>query len=851
MARILLPILLLLALCLNAQPVITNQPANQVVVWGSNATFSVMVTGIGPFTYQWRVNGTNLPNNIISTIAGGQLFDGLAATNVILNAPQGAAVDAAGNLYVADSFNNVIRKIGTNGVAKIVAGTGAGGFSGDGGPATNAMLFSPAAVILDAAGNLLVSDSGNNRVRKVSTNGIIATIVGNGIPPVFPGASAGNGGQATNANISHPIGLALDLSGNLYIADSSDNQIRKVDTGGIITCIANTGGFSGYNSDNISATSAYLQTPEGVAVDAAGNIYIADTFNYRIRKITVSNGRISTVAGTGVAGYLGDGGSATSARINYCYGVTVATNSNIFVADSGNHCIRKITNGIISTIAGTGTAGFAGDGELATNASLNLPGGVSLDISNNIFIIDEGNNRIRKIGTNGIIATVAGKNLNDGVAATNATLNFPIGVARDAAGNFFIADAANARIRKIDTNGIISTVAGSGAIGFSGDGAAATNASMNRPYSVAVDAAGNLFIADTGNLRVRKVDANGIISTFAGNGSFPASNGTNGQPATNVSMRPWGVAVDGLGNLFIADVSSVIRKVDTNGIITRVAGFAGTSGHSGDGGAATSALIASPLAVCLNQIGELFFAESGAIRKINTNGIITAFAGRNFQNTGYSGDGAAATNALISGSVWGLWCDSGGSLFFSDTSNQRIRKVNTDGIISTVAGNGSSGFLGDNGTAASAALTLPRGLVGDAAGNLYLLDEGNNRLRKISYLESANQPVFAVANVGLSSLSNIYSVVISSASGSVTSSVAVINLQLPPVTPIFSVNSNAISFTWSAVSNLAYQLQYATNLAAPFWQNLGGSVIATNNSVSTSDIPGADAQRFYRVQFVP
>lgn len=832
---------------LKAQPVITNQPANQFAVWGSNATFSVTVTGTGPFTYQWRLNGTNLPNNIISTIAGGQLFDGLAATNTILNSPQGTAVDAAGNLFIADSANNVIRKVGTNGVAKIIAGTGAGGFSGDGGPATNASLFAPAAVIVDSFGNVLIADSNNNRVRKVDTNGIISTVAGNGSIP-FPTSAGGNGGQATNGKIYSPTGLALDSLGNLFIADSGDNQIRKVDTSGIITCIANTAGTGGFGGDNFAATSASLNYPEGVAVDAFGNIYIADTVNNRIRKIGISNGRITTIAGTGTAGYSGDAGSATAANLNSPYAVTVNTNGTIiYVADSGNHCLRKITNSVITTIAGIGVSGFGGDGGVATNASLDLPGSISVDSSTNLFVADEGNNRIRKVAANGIITTVAGRNLNDGVAATNGTLNFPYGITRDPFGNFYVADTANGRIRKVDTNGFITTVAGNGTIGFAGDGGPATNACLDHAYGVAADSNGNLFIADFVNHRVRKVNADGIITTYAGNGTGSSSLG-NGVAATNIGMRPWGLAVDGSGNLFIADQNNYVRKVTTNGITTRIAGN-GSYAYAGDGQPATNSLIYQPTAVCLNNIGELFIAEFGAIRKINTNGIITTIAGKGYTGSGYSGDGGAATNAKLS-SCWGLWCDAPGNVYLSDISNVRIRKVDTNGIITTIAGNGSTGFAGDGGSANNASVSLPRGITGDASGNLYLVDGGNNRVRKISYLEFADQTSFAVPNIGLTALNNNYSVVITSASGSVTSSVANIALQLPPVTPVFSASSNAITFTWGTVSNFSYQLQSATNLLAPVWENISAPVLANSNSASILEPTLLEPQRFYRVQLV-
>lgn len=830
-----------------AQPVITNQPGNQTVIWGSNATFNVGVTGTGPFAYQWRLNGTNLPNNIINTIAGGNLFDGLAATNTILNSPQGSAVDAAGNLYIADTYNHVVRRVDTNGLAKIIAGTGSAGYSGDGGAATNANLFAPMSVVLDGQGSLIIADGYNNRVRKVNTNGIITAIVGTGFPPITPSQS-GNGVAATNAMLNIPIGLALDSSGNLYIADSSDNQIRKVNPSGVISTIANTTGAAGYNFDNSSAVNANINNPTDVAVDSTGNVYIADNANHRIRKINTS-GTISTIAGTGVAGYSGDGASATAAKIKSPSGVSVDSSGAIYLVDSGNNCVRKITNGIIRTIAGTSTAGFSGDGGAGTSATFNFPASLSRNASNDLFIADGGNSRIRKLVTNGIITTVAGRILNDSSPATNGTLSLPRAIARDRFGNFFITDIANARIRKIDTNGMMTTCAGNGIAGFAGDGGAATNANLNNPYGVAVDSAGNLFIGEAGNGRVRKVDTNGLITTFAGTGSFVISG--NGGAATNAGLRAWGVAVDVFGNVFITDpIFNWIRKIDTNGVITSVAGT-GSFGHTGDGGAATNAKINNPFAICFNRLGEMFFTEWGAIRKVDTNGIITTYAGKGYTASGFSGDGGLATNAMLSSSIWGLWCDAAGNVFIGDSNNSRIRKVDTNQIISTTAGNGLQNFGGEGLAGNNLNLSMPSGLAGDSADNLFIVEYGSNRIRKLSYLEYADQPSYSVSNVTTNLLNNNYSVVITSTSGSVTSSVAALIVQLPPITPAFTASNGVCAFTWSAVSNLTYQLQSATNLTAPAWLDLGSPITATTNSVSVTNAINPDEQRFYRVRLWP
>ncbi len=334
--------------------------------------------------------------------------------------------------------------------------------------------------------------------------GDITTVAGTGVP-----GYNGDGGVATSAQLNSPYGVAVDAWGNLFIADSENQRVRKVTASRVITTVAGTG-VAGYNGDGGAATSAQLNYPYGVAVDPSGNLFIADFNNQRIRKVAAS-GVITTVAGTGVAGYNGDGGVATSAQLNYPFSVVVDSSGNLFIDDYGNQRIRKVaTSGIITTVAGTGVAGYNGDGGVATSAQLNDPWGVTVDSSGNLFIADYGNQRIRKVATSGIITTVAGTGVagynGDGADATSAQLNNPDGVAVDASGNLFIADSTNQRIRKVDISGGITTVAGTGVEGYNGDNIAATSAHLRAPRGVAVDTSGNLFIGDAGNARIRKVE---------------------------------------------------------------------------------------------------------------------------------------------------------------------------------------------------------------------------------------------------------------------------------------------------------------------------------------------------------
>jgi len=658
--------------------------------------------------------------NVITTVAGTTWIfrgDGGPATNAPLGKVKGVAVDAAGNVYASDNDNNLVVKISPSGILRIVAGNAFWGFSGDGGPATGASLHWPEAVAVDATGNLYIAEYGNNRIRKVTPSGIISTVAG--------GGSGGDGGPATNAWLNGPTGVAVDAAGNIYIAEYGNNRIRKVSPSGIISTVA--GGGSG--GDGGPATGASLYVPTGVAVDATGYLYIAEYGNNRIRKVSPS-GIISTVAGGGSGG---DGGPATGASLNGPWGVVMDTAGNLHVADTNNNRIRKVSpSGIISTVAGNGTLGFSGDGGSATSAALAHPANVALDAAGNLYIADTGGAHVRKVGASGVISTVAGNGAyrfaGDGGAAIGASISYPSGVALDAAGNLYIADMSNNRIRKVSPSGIISTVAGNGIEGFSGDGGPATRASLYTPTSVAVDAAGNLYIADDSNQRVRRVNPAGVISTVAGGGW-----GGDGGPATNAWLySPWGVAVDTAGNLYIADfLDNRVRKVSQNGTISTVVGN-GNGAFSGDGGPATSASLCCPTGVAVDAGNNLYIADrcNNRIRKVDTSGIVGTVAGASavgFGRGGFSGDGGPATSAALN-APHGVAVDSAGNLYIADEYNYRIRKVSRSGAISTVAG---GDWGGDGGPATSASLFLPRGIAVDTAGNLYIADSQNDRVRKV------------------------------------------------------------------------------------------------------------------------
>ncbi len=330
------------------------------------------------------------------------------------------------------------------GIITTVAGNGTHGFSGDGGPATNASLWFPMGVAVDKAGNVYIADHYNMRIRKVSASGIITTFAGNGV-----GDFSGDHGPAASASLWFPMGVAVDTESNVYVGDSENHRIRRVNNDGKVITVAG-GGPCCSLGDGGSATRATLRDPTGVSMDPAGNIYIADTRHYRVRKVS-RNGIIATVAGYGVSAFNGDGGLATTAGLSADWVVADAM-GNVYITDSSNARIRKVTpSGTIITFAGGGPCCSPGDGGPATQAFLNNPRGLALDTAGNLYITEAQSGRIRKVTPGGIISTVAGGGTleADGVPATSAFLFQPWGVAVDSVGNLYISDTGNNRVRKV------------------------------------------------------------------------------------------------------------------------------------------------------------------------------------------------------------------------------------------------------------------------------------------------------------------------------------------------------------------------------------------------------------------
>ena len=545
---------------------------------------------------------------------------------------------------------------------------------------TAAYFPAPGGLAMDPGGNLYFTDVSNSVIRKVDKNGVITIVPGTANP---------------SSPLQFPAGLAVDGAGNFYIAEQFINhRLRKVDANGVSTIVAGSGTLFGALVNGKAATQAYLLSPSGVAVDGLGNIYVNDTGvgYFYVYKIDI-HGIINVAAGNGGSTATADGAPATSGGVYAQWGLGADAAGNLYIPDTLTSNIRKVDlAGTISTVAGTGNlAGFGGDGGLATSASLTEPSDAAPDASGVLWIADTDAFRVRKVGTNKIITTVAGISgagyAGDGGPSIAAQLSGPSGVALDAAGDVLIADTGNVRIRKASWAGTMSTFAGSGIMGFHGDGGPALSSQLFVPAGVAVDYLGNVYIADQGE--VHKVDTNGNISSA--------------YKLTDMGHVP-SIAVDAAGNLYLDD-SEVIRKVAVGGTVTTVAGN-GTSGYSGDGGQAIKAQLSSPAGLVVDSAGDLYITDSACIRKVDPAGIITTIAGTH-NVAGSSGDGGPAISALLDHPS-GLAIDSAGELVIADYLY--VRKIDNNSIITTIA----SGLSG------------ARGIAAGANGVLFVAESSNN-----------------------------------------------------------------------------------------------------------------------------
>jgi uncharacterized protein (TIGR03437 family) len=594
---------------------------------------------------------------------------------------------------------------------------------GDGGPALAAALSDAEGVAVDSAGNLFIADAADHRVRKVTLDGNIATVAGDG----FPGFR-GDGGPASAARLNTPYGIAIDQSGTLYIADLGNNRVRKVTPDGAISTVAGT---------------ESLLAPRNLTVDSAGTLFISEFGGARVRRIR-AGGVLETVAGTGTAGFAGDGGAAQAAQLSYPAGLALDAAGTLYIADSSNHRIRKVVGGVITTVLGTGTAGAD------LPAQLNLPTSVAMDALGNLYVSDSGNQRVQQLTVAGTINTLPGSGRD---------------LALDRTGNLFLASGP--RVTELAPSLTLQTVAGDGSYQFRGDGGEATSARLNAPVSMALGSSGGFFIADQKNSRVRWVNPGGVISTAAGDG-------TAGSDAAQLSF-PSGVAVTDSGAVYVSDQNNDrIQELASGGAIT-LAGT-GVPGFNGDGLPATATQLFSPGAITFAGDGTIYFVDSGNARvrafhpggtistvakiaaggtaadnlgnvyitdlaqhrvvRVDPSGLVTVMAGTG--TPGFGGDGGPATSAQLNGPK-GLAIDAQGNVYIADAGNHRIRMIGPDEVIATIAGTGTPDFDGDSGPALSAALSSPAGLALDTLGNVYVADTGNNRIRMLTPAPVASQ----------------------------------------------------------------------------------------------------------------
>lgn len=668
----------------------------------------------------------------IQTFAGGGP-NNIPASGTAVGDIGGVATDSTGILYISSSIEGEIWKV-ANGNLMIVAGAGVGAagqsysYAGDGGPATKATLLGAGQIAFDQNGNFFIPDSAWSRVRKVDHNGIITLFAGSG-------ARQGNGtcvfdgdGPATQHTLCQPISTAVDSQGNVYISDHENNRIRKVDAAGNMTTVAGNGalnvyGQCVYDGDGPAVQHA-LCSPDDIAFDSSGNLYIADYFNYRIRKVD-SNGNMTTVAGNGSMGFSGDGGRAVDASINP-FGVALDAVGNMYTGDLGNSRVRKVdTSGIINTIAGNGNCTFDGDGP-ALQHSICFAYSLALDSSGNVYVAD-GNRRVRMVDPQGDLTTISGNGTifdsGNGGPATKQPVYTPYSVTTDPAGNVYATDCY--AIRKIDLQGNISPLTGH-------------EPPCQNPlsYGLAVDGSGNTYY--TTPTTVFKQNSQGTIA-IAGTGVCTYD---GDGPATQHSLcNPEGLVVDAAGNVFIADTdNNLVRKVDTSGNMVTIGGYyynPGLGCYPFDGdGPATSHKLCSPWGLAIDASGNIYLSDSQNLRVrviSQANSTIKTIAGNGMLNQNgqciFDGDGPALQHSLCVPT--GVAVLPSGDVFVVDSGNIRVREI-SDGTMTTIVGNGISGFGGDGGPSAAALVNHPTGVAAGSQGAVYISDTYNNRIRRLT-----------------------------------------------------------------------------------------------------------------------
>ena len=686
------------------------------------------------------------PSGVVSTLAGSAAQTGSSdgtGSAARFDDPEGVAVDSAGNIYVADYVNAEIREITPSGMVTTLAGSPEQ-YGSTNGTGSTARFNGATGVAVDSAGNLYVADLWNDEIRRISPSGVVTTLAGS------PGQLGFADGTGSAASFYWPNGVAVDSEGNVCVADGENDEIRSVSPSGVVTTLA---GVTGYGSSDGIGSAARFEGPFDVAVDSAGNVYVADQGNEEIRKITPS-GVVTTLAGS--AGHYGSlNGTGSAARFDDPMGVAVDSAGNVYVADQGNEEIRKITpSGVVTTLAGSAGQQGSLDGT-GSAARFRSPTSLAVDSAGNVYVADGENDEIRKITPSGVVTTLAGSagqtGSSDGTGNA-ARFSYPDGVALDNAGNVYVADTSNDEIRKITPSGVVTTLAGSARQTGSSDGAGSA-ARFASPQGVAVDRAGNVYVADTSNEEIREITPLGIVTTLAGSaGKIGSSDGAGGAARFYL---PYAVAVDNAGDLYVADTdNNEVRLVSgnlvpgdtaafTEGFDTKNAGTGKTltaSGSVADGNGGsnytvtfvantTGQITPRPITVAATTCTKVYdgTAFPTVTPTITPGSTVTTLAGSVGQQGSSNGTGSAATFFY----PFGVAVDSVGNVYVADEDNDEIRKITPSGVVTTLAGSakqtGSS-----NGTGSAARFDQPMGIAVDSAGNVYVADETNDEIRKIT-----------------------------------------------------------------------------------------------------------------------
>lgn len=625
--------------------------------------------------------------------------DGVGAA-AQFDAPRGLALDRAGALYVADTRNNTIRKITSDGTVTTLAGTaGTEGLVNATG--ATARFNEPYGIAVDASGNLFVADASNNAIRKVTAAGVVTTFAG--------GTGAGStDGPGASAKLDEPRGICIDSDGTLYVADYDNHLIRKITSAGVVSTLAGQADVPG--SADGTGSGATFRGPMGIAVDATGVIYVADSGNRAIRRITPS-GVVTTLTISGT-------------RLGEIRGITVTSSGTILVADYSTHSIRSVTTaGAVTTLAGSIESAGAADGT-TTTARFQYPSAVVVNSAGTVYVADTDNDTIRAItgSTVTTFAGLAGRVLTADGQGTAARFDAPYSTAVDSTGVVYVADATAHVIRRIGTDGIVTTFAGlPGAFGI--DDGTGDGARFYSPTGVAVDRAGNLYVADSLNSTVRKITPARVVTTLAGTGRTRGT--ADGTGAAARFDSPFGIAVDDNGNVYVSDsAANTIRKITSAGVVTTLAGRAGTNGSTDATG--TDARFSVPYAVAVDGSGNVYVVDHGnhTVRKVTAAGVVTTLAGAAGNAGSSDGRGTGARFRYPSGIAAGR----DGTVYLADTDNQVIRSISSSGEVTTIGG--SSGGTGStDGAATTARFLNPKGIAVSSDGKLYIADLGNRTIR--------------------------------------------------------------------------------------------------------------------------